>query len=79
MAVRYRGILNPQHIRVDKLAELERLQGSKYVQSDIAFSFRRAKEDLEAGKYVLFSGTPCQIGGLKAYLGKEYNSKSCLE
>lgn len=71
---RDQGILNPQHIRVDKLAELERLQGSKYVQSDIAFSFRRAKEDLEAGKYVLFSGTPCQIGGLKAYLGKEYNS-----
>ncbi len=45
---------------------------SKYVQSDIGYSFRQAKSFLEKGKKVLFSGTPCQIAGLKAFLQKDY-------
>lgn len=43
-------------------------RGSKYVQSKIGDSFLRVKEDLLAGKMVLFSGTPCQIDGLLQYL-----------
>jgi coenzyme F420-reducing hydrogenase beta subunit len=46
--------------------------GSKYVQSRIGDSYKQAKSFLEQGRWVLFSGTPCQLGGLRAFLGKEY-------
>lgn len=64
-----------KHIRISELEELSKLQGSKYVQSDIANTYKQTKEDLENGKIVLFSGTPCQIDGLYGYLlGKEYKN-----
>lgn len=68
------GILEPKHIRVDSLDKLILLQGSKYVQSEIGATYSQAKRDLIQGKVVLFSGTPCQIAGLKKYLKKEYNN-----
>ena len=46
--------------------------GSKYVQSRIGDTYKQAKSFLEQGRWVLFSGTPCQLGGLRAFLGKEY-------
>ena len=49
------------HREVSKEDELPVLQGSKYVQSSIGFTYTQAKENLESGKMVLFSGTPCQI------------------
>jgi len=51
---------------------LSRLRGSKYVQSDIGLTFRAAKTALDNGQQVLYSGTPCQVAGLWAYLHKEY-------
>ena len=62
------------HREVSKEDELPVLQGSKYVQSSIGFTYTQAKENLESGKMVLFSGTPCQIAGFKKYLGKEYGN-----
>lgn len=62
----------PHHIRTDRKESLQRLRGSKYVQSTIGDSYQKAREDLCAGKWVLFTGTPCQIAGLKAFLGKSY-------
>jgi len=56
------------HIRIDKKEELEKLRKSKYVQSKIGDTYKQAKVDLEQGRKVLFTGTPCQIEGLKAYL-----------
>ncbi len=53
--------------------ELYKFRGSKYVQSIIGDNYKIAKSFLEAGKYVLFTGTPCQIEGLLAYLGKKYD------
>ena len=53
-------------------AELHSLRGSKYVQSQIGESYRQAKAYLEQGRRILFSGTPCQIAGLQAFLRKEY-------
>lgn len=47
--------------------------GSKYVQSRIGDTYLQAKKFLEDGRWVLFSGTPCQLGGLRSFLGKEYN------
>ncbi len=58
-------------IRIDDVAELSRLRGSKYVQSDMGISMRNVLDDLRANREVVFSGTPCQVAGLKAYLGKK--------
>lgn len=63
-----------RHIRIDLQENLQKLRGSKYVQSTIGDSYRQALEDLRAGKWVLFTGTPCQIAGLKAFLGKPYDT-----
>jgi len=51
---------------------LEKLKGSKYVESCTADSFLKVKKILDGQKTVLYSGTPCQIEGLKKFLGKEY-------
>jgi coenzyme F420-reducing hydrogenase beta subunit len=66
--------LETEHICISSVKELHKLQGSKYVQSNIGKTFREAKAYLKNGKYVLFSGTPCQIAGLKSFLGKEYEN-----
>lgn len=63
-----------KHIFIDNEKDLEKLMGSKYVQSDICNTYKKVKEFLEKGKYVLFSGTPCQIEGLKKYLQKDYDN-----
>lgn len=60
------------HCRVDSIDDLEKLQGSKYVQSRIGEVFRDVKAQLATGKLILFSGTPCQCEGLSSYLGKSY-------
>ncbi|WP_278320016.1 Coenzyme F420 hydrogenase/dehydrogenase, beta subunit C-terminal domain [Clostridium tyrobutyricum] len=66
-------ILQPLHIGITNLKNLSKLQGSKYVQSLIGTTYQEAKNYLDSGKMVLFSGTPCQIAGLKSYLGKDYD------
>ena len=58
-----------EHIRTTTLEALEKLRGSKYVQSRIGDVYREVKDDLESGREVLFSGTPCQVAGLYGYLG----------
>lgn len=60
-----------RHICVKKTADLGKLQNSKYVQSDIGRTFCLVKEHIEKGTTVLFSGTPCQVAGLYAYLGRD--------
>ena len=61
-----------EHIYVEKEEELYKLRGSKYLQSIIGDSYKQAKKFLEEGRYVLFTGTPCQIEGLLSYLNKDY-------
>jgi len=53
--------------------------GSKYVQSKIGGTYKEAKEFLKQGRQVLFTGTPCQIGGLKSYLGQVYENLFCID
>ena len=55
-------------IRVDNISDLHRLRGSKYVQSDMGAAMRSVLTDLNADREVVFSGTPCQVAGLKAFL-----------
>lgn len=54
--------------------ECLKFTGSKYVQSTVGATFREVKRQLYAGKKVLFSGTPCQIHGLKLFLGRGYEN-----
>ncbi len=63
---------NVIHRSVDTVDELYLLRGSKYVQSKIGDTYKQAKDYLEQGRKVLFTGTPCQIGGLLTYLNKPY-------
>lgn len=63
-----------RHIYVDNENELSKLRGSKYVQSIIGNAYREAKEFLQNGRLVLFTGTPCQIAGLYNYLRKDYSN-----
>lgn len=64
-----------KHIRAVTKEQRNRMQGSKYVQSVVGDSFARVKEDLQNGMYVLFSGTACQVAGLKRCLEKCDTSK----
>lgn len=63
-----------KHIKVEKEESLIRFRNSKYVQSYVGNSFDDAKQELQKGRLVCFSGTPCQIQGLKNYLHKEYEN-----
>lgn len=62
------------HNYVTETEQLSLLRGSKYVQSFIGFSYKRIESSLKEGKNVLFSGTPCQVAGLKRYLKKDYST-----
>ena len=67
------------HGYADTVEGLSAFRGSKYVQSEIGDAYRQAKEFLKQGRLVLFSGTPCQIGGLRSYLGKPYGNLICQD
>lgn len=71
--------LQLSHILVEQPQQLYRLRGSKYVQSQIGDSYKNAKALLTQGRPVLFTGTPCQINGLRSYLGKNYPNLYCQD
>lgn len=52
---------------------------SKYIQSNIGDSYKAVKEHLLNSVFVIFTGTPCQIAGLKSFLGKEYSNLLCID
>ena len=62
------------HSWTDTVEGIAAFRGSKYVQSTIGDTYREAREFLKQGRKVLFSGTPCQIAGLKKYLRKDYDN-----
>lgn len=62
------------HDYTETIEGIEPFMRSKYVQSRIGDTFKQAKQFLEDGRQVLFVGTPCQIGGLKAYIKKDYDN-----
>jgi coenzyme F420-reducing hydrogenase beta subunit len=67
------------HIRTENPEGRDRMRGSKYVQSELENCFSLAKEDLKDERYVLFSGTSCQIAGLRSFLGKEEDKLLCID
>ncbi len=64
---------NVCHIAITNKEDLYKLRTSKYVQSDINTTYQKVKNDLGLDKYVLFTGTPCQIAGLKQFLKRDYD------
>lgn len=69
-----KGCRKLKHIAINTKIELPKIYKSKYVQSEVGEAFADVKKNLENDKPVLFSGTPCQVDGLKAYLGKDYDN-----
>lgn len=65
---------NVKHCFAETLEQCAAFQGSKYVQSNIKGIFHQVKEFLTAGRWVCFSGTPCQVEGLQNYLNKKYEN-----
>ena len=66
--------LKAKHIIINSKEDLPKLRGSKYVQSEIGSCYQEVKQLLENGSFVLFSGTPCQVAGLKSFLRKDYET-----
>lgn len=67
------------HTSAENNDELQKLLGSKYMQSRIGDLFKNVKQQLISGRKVLFVGTGCQIGGLLGYLEKEYDNLICVD
>lgn len=67
------------HREVEDEGGIAALQGSKYVQSDMYSCYEDVRSCLDEGRKVLFSGTPCQVAGLKGYLSREYDNLLCID
>lgn len=68
-----------KHIMVDNVGELCKLRGSKYSQSIVGNCFLETKKFLDDGRTVFFTGTPCQIEGLKQFLKRDYDNLLCMD
>lgn len=66
--------LSVEHRIVEGVENIAPLCKSKYVASDMKNTFKELRESLEDGKKAIFCGTPCQVAGLKSYLGKGYEN-----
>ena len=67
------------HAEAETVAEVDSMRGSKYVQSDLYSVFEDVRNYLSEGRQVLFTGTPCQVAGLKSYVGKESDGLIAVE
>lgn len=67
------------HVRTDSRDGRNQMRGSKYIQSKMGDTYKKVQEDLNAKREVLFSGTSCQVAGLKHFLGKDYDNLICID
>ena len=70
---------NVKHDYIDNISDLQRFRSSKYLQSVIGDNYLKAEQFLKIGRKVMFTGTPCQIAGLKHFLRKEYHNLLAVE
>lgn len=68
-----------KHIVSNAQKDLYRMMGSKYAQSDMGMCFRQIKTLLDEGKNVLFTGCPCQVAGLRTYIGRKHPNLLLVE
>lgn len=73
------GILKPEIIMAHTAEQLKKLQGSKYVQANAGECYRLIREEVRTGRTVLFSGTPCQIGALRNFIGTNAPNLYCID
>ena len=71
--------VNPRHVVVREAKDVEALRGSKYVQSETGMVFREVKDLLDGGVSVTFFGTPCQVAGLRSFLGDSPDGLLCVD
>lgn len=71
--------LNANIVRIEDIADMSKLYGSKYIASNTQNTFLQVRDDLQSGRNVLYSGTPCQIAGLKSFLRKDYENLYTLD
>lgn len=67
------------HCCVDNIDDLQKLRGAKYAESNLGNSFVDILDKLKQGQFVLFSGTPCQVAGLKSFVRKDFNNLICVD
>lgn len=70
---------NTRYMRVENITEFQKIMGSKYLQAKMGNTFKEVKNDLDEGKLVMFSGTGCQINGLKNFLQRDYENLICVD
>ncbi len=68
-----------KHIVSNKINDIEKMRSSKYLQSNVGNCYKEIKDLLLDNKKVLFTGTPCQVAGIKAYLNKDYSNLYCVD
>ena len=68
-----------EHIILQKKEELDRVRRSKYMQSSVGTIYRTLEQHLKDRRSVLFVGTPCQVAGFHAYLGRDYDNLLCVD
>ena len=71
--------LYPHHQIAYDMETVQKMQGSKYVESDLGNIYEQTEKLLKQEQYVLFSGTGCQVAGLKAFLNREYDNLFALD
>lgn len=64
--------LQLKHIGANSMEDVQKIRGSKYLQSQLQYVFKDVKNELELGRWCYFTGTGCQVAGLKAFLRKDY-------
>lgn len=67
------------HLRADSVELRNLMRGSKYIQSNLGDIYKSIKRDLDAKRYVFFSGTSCQVVGLRSFLGLDYKNLICVD
>ena len=70
----YNDVFAVIHERANNKEEAIKFRGSKYVQSNLRDCFKEIRSLLRDNQNVLFSGTPCQVAGLKSFLGRDYEN-----
>ena len=68
-----------KHVAIDDMNQLNKLRGAKYSESNLNNTFIEIEKHLKNNRRVLFSGTPCQVAGLKEYLHYDYANLFCVD
>lgn len=76
---RFSNLWDVEHSYTNNLDGIKQFRSSKYVQSRIGKSYQEVERFLKDGREVLFTGTPCQILGLRTYLRKDYDNLTCVD